>query len=56
MALSVRLAVASLAAAKDQAAAVAELRAFAERFTASGKPLDPLVARWLAYLDATSPK
>jgi predicted Zn-dependent protease len=56
MALSVRLAVASLAGAKDQAAAVAELRAFAGRFTASGKSLDPLVARWLAYLDATSPK
>jgi len=56
LSLSVRLAVASLAGAKDQAAAVAELRTFAARFTASGKPLDPLVARWLAYLDAASPK
>jgi hypothetical protein len=54
--LSVRLAVAGLAGARDQAAAVAELRALAKRFTASGKPLDPLVARWLAYLDAPSPK
>jgi hypothetical protein len=48
--------VASLVGAKDQPAAVAELKTFAERLTASGKPLDPLVARWLAYLGATSPK
>jgi tetratricopeptide (TPR) repeat protein len=56
IALAVRLALARLVGAKDQAAAVAELRTFADRFTASGRPLEPLVARWLAYLDAASPK
>jgi VWFA-related protein len=56
MALSVRLAVANLAGARDEHAAAANLRALAQRLAATGKPLDPLVARWLAYLDSTSPK
>ena len=51
LALSVRLAVGSLATATDHKTAAAQLADLAARFKAAGGQMPPIVTRWLAYLD-----